>query len=183
MFKKVCRWTSVILPLGLILPMFLNVWEYFVQDPEGAVMPTWTLFQPFNEPYFTVADSPWAGIFSSVWMTLFMIVAVLAALVGLALAVIFLLDNLGKTNLHKFERIGSWTLLGLTGLGIAFGAVATIVNVVVEDGEILYAINGTTGLYVFMLVGLAASIVALIGSCRKKDNQKVASIIAKKASK
>lgn len=176
MVKKICRWAAVVLPLGLILPMFLNVWEYFVQDSEGAVMPTWTLFQPFNEPYFTMESSPWAGVFSSVWMTLFMITAVLALLVGLALAVIFLLDNLGKTKLHKFERIGSWSLLGLTGLGIAFGAVATIVNVVVEEGKIVAAINGTTGLYVFMLVGLAASVAALIGSCRKQNTEKIVAI-------
>lgn len=168
MFKKICRWGAVILPLGLILPLFVNIWELFTAGFEGE-LPTWKLFEPFNNELFST--TLWADVFSSVWMTLFMIVAVLALVVGLAMAVMFLLDNLNKTKLQKYERIASLVLLGLTVLGIAFVTLATLINVVTVDNEIVQAINGSDGVYAFMGFGLFASIAGIIGSCQKTSTK------------
>ncbi|NCB48394.1 MAG: hypothetical protein EOM55_02035 [Clostridia bacterium] len=168
MFKKICRWGAIVLPLGLIIPLFATTWELFVANSESAT-PTWNLFDPFNNALFST--TLWADVFSSVWMTLFMIVAVLGLVVGLAMSVMFLLDNLNKTKLQKYERIASFVLLGLTVFGIAFSALATIVNVVSVDNEVVQAINGATGVYVFTIFGLLASIAGIIGSCSKNTKK------------
>lgn len=168
MFKKICRWCAVVLPLGLIIPLFATTWELFVANSESAT-PTWNLFDPFNNALFSAPG--WAEVFSSVWMTLFMIVAVLGLVVGLAMAVMFLLDNLNKTKLQKYERIASFVLLGLTVAGIAFSALATLINVVSVGGEVVQAINGATGVYAFMMFGLLSSIAGIVGSCPKKSQK------------
>lgn len=168
MFKKICRWGAVVLPLGLIIPLFVTTWELFVAESESGT-PTWNLFDPFNSALFSAPG--WAEVFSSVWMTLFMIVAVLALVVGLAMAVMFLLDNLNKTKLQKFERIASFVLLGLTVAGIVFSALATLINVVVVGDEVVQAINGATGVYAFMMFGLLASIAGIIGSYQKRPRK------------
>lgn len=162
MFKNICKWLIVALPLGLVLPLFVTTWSYFLESAETAPK-TYGLFDSFNGLEFVA----WGDAFQSIWMILFAIFAVTTLVVGIGMAIMFLLDNLKVTKFQKYERLVVIVFTILFVLGFAFGTVATIVNIV-EIGDVINGVNAEIGLTLFAIFGAVSSIVGFFASCSKK---------------
>lgn len=166
MLKNICRWLTVALPLGLVLPLFVTTWSYFLEN-STTTPKTYGLFDSFDGLEFVA----WGNSFQSIWLTLFAIFAVTTLVVGIGMAVMFLLDNLKVTKFQKYERLVVIVFTVLFVLGFAFGTVATIVNIV-EIVGLVNGIYGEIGLTLFMIFGAVSSIVGFFASCPKKVEDK-----------
>lgn len=166
MFKKVCRWLTIGLPLALVLPLFLTNWSYFWENSEFDPK-TYGLFDSFNGWEFLA----WGDSFHKIWMTLFAVFVVLSLIIGLGMAIIFLLNNLKVGNFQKYEKIAVIAFSVVFALGFIFGTIATIVNVV-EISGLINAINGEIGFYIFMIVGLLTTVSGLLAIFLKSKTEK-----------
>ncbi len=127
------------------------------------------LFDSFNGPEFTF----WGDSFQKIWMTLFAVFAVLTLIVGLGMAIIFVLNNLKVGKFQKYEKIAAIKFAVVFLLAFAFGTIATIVNLT-EIGGLINGINGEIGLYIFMFVGLLTAVSALLAVFLKDKRTKSA---------
>lgn len=117
--NKIMRYCLAVLSALMIVPLFLNCWNYKVEGSK-AYLSSWGLFADIKE------FRAWKD-FSSFWFVLFGILAIILVLVSIIIAVIFIVNhNKGESVFLKEKQLSN-IHLGLSLLTALVGGIIPFV--------------------------------------------------------
>ena len=168
--NKGLRYLSAVLSFLLVIPLFLNCWSYKVEGSKKYV-DSWGLFGGFNELRV------WKD-FSSVWTILFGICAILLVLATIAIAVVFILNEMKDGNFFAYEKQLSNGYLVLSLLTAVLGAIVPLVyskNVSANGFSAVDTLRHTIipaiGYYMIVVLAFACAIIFISIAVDYKKNK------------
>ena len=166
---------SIIACMGavlLILPMFLDVWGYYINTTQTY---KYGLFDNFDNIKNVFIQGN--GKFQGIWAVLVTISSVLALAIGAAFILFSILQilKIGKIKYNFIRRVLSLTLIILFVASTVFGSVFTMVNVYSYNipflGEVLVTMEGALGFYLLIIGTGVSGLSGLFSTFEKKKTK------------